>query len=160
MSAPAPRSLAEIRFYVTRAVVGAGAPFGIGEEVAEAVIRLSSKGRMDWQSLATALDALGQGQSVCQLDAPDAPASALLAGPAMAWAGEGMADTHRVDDAAFASMLADALTEKGETLPPEGGVVPEAAAWEVVQRWFRECLVPSSAESRLSGAGAGLVETD
>ena len=33
-------------------------------------------------------------------------------------------------------------------------------AWPIIHSFFSRCLVPSTEESRKSGAGAGLVETD
>lgn len=41
-----------------------------------------------------------------------------------------------------------------------GGVRVDAAAWEEIQTLFRRCLVPSTEASRLSGAGAGVNDTD
>lgn len=160
MTGPAPLSLAEIRFYVTRAVAGAGAPFGVGEEVAEATVRLAAAGKMNWALLAAALDRLGQGRSAPGAMSAEQPVSALVAGTAMAWlAPEGQLAAE-IDDPKFTMMISDALLAGEEAVPPGGGVTPDPEAWAVIQRWFRECLVPSSAESRLSGAGAGLVETD
>jgi hypothetical protein len=160
MSDRAPRSLAEIRFYVTRAVAGAGAPFGIGEEVAEAVVRMSASGAMNWPMFAAALQALGTGRSSADLKVTDKPVSALLAGPAMAWTVDDQ-DLHMaVDTPDLAAEFASCLRPDNEAVPPPGGVTPDAEAWSIVQRWFNECLVPSNAESRLSGAGAGLVEKD
>lgn len=160
MTAGPPRSLAEIRFYVTRAAVGAGAPFGIGEEVAEATVRLASKGRMDWVALSEALDALGSGGSVPPSDGTDSLVSAVIAGPMMAWSSTGWRPDGAMDCPDLAEDIASALRSEEEPVPPAGGVTPDAAAWETVQKWFNQCLVPSSAESRLSGAGAGLVDKD
>ncbi len=163
MTGAAPLSLAEIRFYVTRAVAGAGAPFGVGEDVAEAVIRIASTAQMDWRALALALDALGEQQSAAELRTDRMPVSALIAGPVMVWndpADPADPANGNIDDPVLAGQIAEALRATEDATPPPGGVAPDAAAWAVVQRWFRECLVPSSARSRLSGAGAGLVETD
>lgn len=161
MNVVAPRSLAEIRFYVTRAVVGAGAPFGIGEEVAEAVVGLSSTEVMDWSVLAEALNALGNGESTADpSDESETPVSALLAGPVMAWAEGNEFAMNRIDYPEFAGAMANWLKAGAAVVPPPGGVVPDGLGWSIVQHWFNKCLVPSSAESRLSGAGAGLIETD
>ena len=38
--------------------------------------------------------------------------------------------------------------------------VPVYDSWSVIYSFFKRCLVPSTAESRITGAGAGLVDTD
>ena len=38
--------------------------------------------------------------------------------------------------------------------------VPVYNSWSVIYSFFKRCLVPSTAESRKTGAGAGLVDTD
>ena len=38
--------------------------------------------------------------------------------------------------------------------------VPVYDSWSVIYSFFKRCLVPSTAESRKKGAGAGLVDTD
>ena len=38
--------------------------------------------------------------------------------------------------------------------------VPVYDSWSVIYSFFKRCLVPSTEESRKSGAGAGLVDTD
>ena len=38
--------------------------------------------------------------------------------------------------------------------------VPIYESWPVIHSFFSRCLVPSTEESRKSGAGAGLVDTD
>lgn len=40
------------------------------------------------------------------------------------------------------------------------GLTVNVDAWAGVVSLFRRCLVPSSEQSRMSGAGAGLVDTD
>ena len=40
------------------------------------------------------------------------------------------------------------------------GVALDAPAWAGIVELFRRCLVPSNEQSRLAGAGAGLVDTD
>ncbi len=56
-------SLNEIRFYFTRAAVGAGAPFGIGEEFAEASSWLAFLGIDPAAAALPALDGLASGDS-------------------------------------------------------------------------------------------------
>ncbi|MCW2306003.1 DUF3726 domain-containing protein [Rhodobium gokarnense] len=98
MSAPAtPLSLNEIKFFFTRAAVGAGAPFGFGESFSKSLIFLAALGLDPARIAAPALDALATGASVpvAAFDAgPEgltaratiqgAPISALYAGPAVA----------------------------------------------------------------------------
>ena len=50
-------------------------------------------------------------------------------------------------------------TEKNRKRVLESGV-PVYQAWPIIQTFFSRCLVPSTEESRKSGAGAGLVDTD
>ena len=38
--------------------------------------------------------------------------------------------------------------------------VPVYDSWSDIYSFFKRCLVPSTEESRKSGAGAGLVDTD
>ena len=38
--------------------------------------------------------------------------------------------------------------------------VPVYNSWSVIYSFFKRCLVPSTAESRITGAGAGIVDTD
>ena len=38
--------------------------------------------------------------------------------------------------------------------------VPVYNSWSVIYSFFKRCLVPSTAKSRKTGAGAGLVDTD
>jgi len=50
-------------------------------------------------------------------------------------------------------------TEKNRKRVLESGV-PVYEAWPIIHGFFSRCLVPSTEESRKSGAGAGLVDTD
>ena len=89
-------SLNEIRFYFTRAAVGVGAPFGIGEEFAEASSWLAFLGIDPAVAALPALDALASGDSdgalvllqrdgALHVGCPDRlKVSALFAGPAVA----------------------------------------------------------------------------
>ena len=93
---PTPLSLNEICFYFTRAAVGAGAPFGIGEDFAEASKALAYLGFDPAQAAVPALRGLSRGQSGMSLSlcsegdairvgSSDASTlSALYAGPAIA----------------------------------------------------------------------------
>ncbi len=51
------------------------------------------------------------------------------------------------------------LNEAADNLVQQG-VDVDIEAWNGVVAFFRRCLVPSSQLSRMSGAGAGLVDTD
>ena len=110
-----PLSLNEICFYFTRAAVGAGTPFGIGEDFAEASKYLAYLGFDPAQAAVPALRGLSGGQSSASLwlrtaedaihvGSNDAPIlSALYAGPVIAdplsiEAGSGMQRRLRVDD--------------------------------------------------------------
>ena len=91
-----PFSVNELRFYFTRAAVGVGAPFAIGEEFFESIIWLARHGIDPTGIAAAALAAIDTGSSgvSCELDgaaggvqlaATDGrPLSALFAGPALA----------------------------------------------------------------------------
>ena len=50
-------------------------------------------------------------------------------------------------------------SEKNKKSVLESGV-PVYEAWPIIHTFFSRCLVPSTEESRKSGAGAGLVDTD
>lgn len=243
MSAPAtPLSANEIRFYFTRAAVGAGAPFGIGEDLAASALWLAALGLDPALVAAPPLAALRDGTSTRRIawdmttstlepnDTTDMPLSALFAGPAAAdrvgmvaagSAGEVIVDrvdcavlvlasvavarpvgqgvrvkwttdrgititVHLGDDGvSIDGSLAPELTQvqparmvltlmtgdlsKGHALIDldqgyrhlfEHGVDVAGEAWDVVHACFRKCLVPSSASSRLEGAGAGLTDND
>lgn len=58
-----PFSLNEILFFFTRATVGAGAPFGVGEDIAKAAIYLSEAGIDPAPIVVSALDSLYQNAS-------------------------------------------------------------------------------------------------
>ncbi len=91
-----PLSLNEIRFFFTRAAVGAGAPFGLGEDFANAAIWLAGQGLDPAELVAPALSALAGGNSSSRIvehkngdtvsfsGEGDKPLSALYAGPAIA----------------------------------------------------------------------------
>ncbi len=93
---PTPLSLNEVRFFFTRAAVGAGAPFGIGEDFANASIWLACAGADPAQLAAPALKRLADGASCGRLSissgsegvhlacAEGEVASAIFAGPAVA----------------------------------------------------------------------------
>ena len=110
-----PLALNEIDFYFTRAAVGAGAPFGIGEDFAEASRYLAYLGLDPARTALPALHGLGRGQSGTSLTlraAGDAihvgsgdglVLSALYAGPVIAdrlsiESGRGMERRLRLDD--------------------------------------------------------------
>ena len=243
-----PVSLNEINFYFTRAAVGAGAPYGLGEEFARSSAWLAYFGLDPARCAMPALHALADGASsgaLCMDDGHDATrirsrdgrtASAIHAGPVVAdrLAIEAGADSGRLlvltetDQpvliaAAIAAAEIDAdlvrvswLSPVGERIvveltdgavelaapdgadlaasgpaevevalnrparvsepparlpPPEStlladgrqraarlGVTVDEIAWSEVIRFFRKCLVPSTARSRSSGAGAGSID--
>jgi hypothetical protein len=238
-------SISELRFVCTRAAVGAGTPFGFGEDFAETAITLAKMG-FDAVSVARpCLEGLASQESsgVVELRGVDGVMcfdaesrgvlSAIYAGPALCdhLIVNGMnssARLVRVDSpllavAGLAAVLTEAVsglvswqTDAGEKVSlffddgqlqsisapnvsavmtsgpadvsvsvgenvgcAEGdilfeqkdfansslralteGLQMDAAAWAAVYSYFARCLVPSSAETLLSGAGAGLVDTD
>lgn len=91
-----PLSLNEISFFFTRAAVGAGAPFGIGEDFAKAAMWLAFFGADPSAVAAPALTGLAAGESGARLRLNDADGglciggvddgvlSAIYAGPAVA----------------------------------------------------------------------------
>ena len=110
-----PLSLNEIGFYFTRAAVGAGTPFGIGEDFAEASKSLAYLGFDPAQAAVPALRGLAGGRSgtvlslrtagdAMHVGSSDAPVlSALYAGPMIAdrlsiEAGGGTERRFRLDD--------------------------------------------------------------
>ena len=246
--AASPVSLNEISFYFTRAAVGAGAPFGLGEEFARASAWLAYLGLDPARCAVPALHALAGGASsgaLCVDDGHEATrirsrdgrtASAIYAGPVAAdrlaieaaKGGECLLVLAETDQpvliaAAIGAAEIDAdlvrvawpspagghivveltdgtveltvpvgadLTASGPaavevalnrlagaaepparlprseaTLLSDGrqraarlGVTVDDSAWREVIAFFRKCLVPSTARSRSSGAGAGSID--
>ena len=230
-------SLGEIGFYVTRAGVGVGLPFGIAEDFANAVIWAQRTGidlaRVAFDCL-NALDtnpASGRvsfaRQGSAQVFTGQSGLSAIFAGPALAdfwqlpvdddctliaknvdhpilivgamatakagpaileWqnvsvhiASDGTAElaatnSMALESAGFFEVLIrepknekNALRIYNRSAPDldkesrraiQQGISVNKDAWEGLVALFRRCLVPSSAQSRTAGAGAGLVETD
>ena len=76
-----PFSLAELRFYLTRAGVGAGAPFGVAEDFAEAVVFVSRLGFDPSGLAAAALTALATETSASSISYRDGVFSASDGGP-------------------------------------------------------------------------------
>lgn len=234
-------SLNEINFYFTRAAVGAGAPFGIGEEFSEASKCLSYLGIDPARVAISALSGLVSGKSTkgIALGKTDHVTnirsgngriiSALFAGPVVAdrlsiAAISSREQRIRLDDTdqpllvvgaiiaadigasqievAWQSKLGDRVAFKmhggaveitgfctrtldapaptpvriilncernsrpnsgletlllaqGRSRSVEHGVAVDNASWLELYGFFRESLVPASAESRRSGAGAG-----
>ena len=125
-----PLSLNEICFYFTRAAVGAGAPFGIGEDFAEASMFLAYLGFDPARAAVPALRGIATGQSSTSLslrtaedaihvESSGAPIlSALYAGPAVAdrlsiEAGRGMERRLRLDDTDQPLLVAGAAAAAG-----------------------------------------------
>lgn len=223
-------SLNEISFFVTRAAVGVGVPFGVAEDFAKAVmwsarcgvdpavVALSSLERLDaapgcgqmsrnekgaFKGKAGLSPAYGGtaltdfwplGEPVLaahNVNNPLLAAAALaLNGPAstvVEWPGvrmalnDGTVDITASDREALTnpgpadisvrkqsdvenglgafSLGSQDLNEAADNLVQQG-VDVDIEAWNGVVAFFRRCLVPSSQLSRMSGAGAGLVDTD
>lgn len=230
-------SLNEIRFYLTRAAVGAGAPFGIGESLAESAIWLAAAGLDPARITADVLDRLAKQQSDPCIrqngprlgSASSRPLSAVFAGPAgadqlalpnrgrritlgsvdqpllclacaaarsgphdlvaswtldcgtpqtirlaagrvlfpaaaltqLATGGSTDLDLHikdRPSSAPSADQGLDLIAGRARLV--HHGVPVDAAAWKTILHYFKKCLVPSTAQSRQSGAGAGLNDND
>lgn len=154
-----PFSISEIEFHATRAVAAAGAPFGVAAATGRALGLLAAQDRLHWDRVTAALTALAEGKTAASMRESVA-LSALAAGPLMAIASGGMLVGRDIDDPGLARLIASALSEEGAVLPPVGGIRIPEADWQVIEAWFSRYLVPSSEASRLSGAGAGLVDTD
>ena len=242
-----PLSLNEISFYFTRAAVGAGTPFGIGEDFAEAskslayldldpaaaalpalhgLARGSSGGSLTLHAAADAIHVRSSagrilsafyagpviadrlsieagGRKTCRLrlDDTDQPmlivAAVAAAGIdtariALSWSsrkgahvvvelGGGIATIaglHEADVAAPAPAPVEVVLNDaaGVATPPshaatkrlaegrrravEHGVAVDDEAWSGVMGFFGRCLVPTTAQSRDAGAGAGLTDND
>ena len=125
-----PLSLNEIAFYFTRAAVGAGTPFGIGEDFAEASKYLAYLGFDPAQAAVPALRGLAGGRSGTALSlrtagdavhvgSSDAPIlSALYAGPVIAdrlsiEAGRGLERRLRLDDTDQPLLVLGAIAAAG-----------------------------------------------
>jgi len=221
-----PLSLNEVLFFVTRAAVGAGAPFGIGEDIGKAAVVLANCGIDPAVIIAPALQTLECGNSSMDIDIRtdgdgsvieaigDKPMSATIAASAASdWMLENThnpkarLEVHQVDaPVLFAAVIEalhrdlsgwrvcsvapdgaeTALVDDGKLLEIdapanmvifvdssarpvfknrqqqalESGVLVDSQAWQIIRALFSRCLVPSTEESRLTGAGAGLVDTD
>ncbi|MGO1120124.1 DUF3726 domain-containing protein [Rhodovibrionaceae bacterium A322] len=228
-----PLSLNELLFFVTRATVGAGNPYGAGEESGRAAQLLAKAGCDPAPGLAAVLDNLAAGTSgvaVSFSDLPEGllvscpptedarPFSALCAGiTAGDWLLSGQDKGNcrigllSVDSPQFAAAVAlsvvqaagqslrfyrdgierdpgsaaVALTDLASEEPGDlyleladpvdktarhglcsansddwDGVRVAAEPWGRIMAYFQNCLVPSNEQSRLSGAGAGLLDED
>ena len=211
-----PLSLNEILFFFTRATVGAGAPFGVGEDVAKAAVFLAECGFDPGPIISSALQNLDKdvSKSTFSFHTSDREAeigsqdegqvSAIFAGPAAldwleskepgqdirlkiqhldspfliaAMCTEWMVtvidqagvekplsttnpplDQHRPFDVMITNGKSGFSHERNGVL--EYGVLIDQDAWVNIHAFFHRCLVPSTAESRIAGAGAGLVDTD
>lgn len=143
-----PLSLNEIRFYFTRAAVGAGTPFGIGEVFTAASMHLAFLGIDPARAAASALSSLMTGQSCASLALRDddniihvesrrpLAVSALYAGPVAAdrlfieagYSSERRFRIHRVDQPLI---VAGAVAATG---------IENA---RIVVSWTKECGSPS-----------------
>ena len=162
-----PLSMGEIRFYVTRAIVGAGLDFGIGEALGQAIAALAAGGSDPAPALAAALQRLEAGEAGVNATLEEGRLSATGGGPLSCLrTGIALADlgpavrSFETDDPDLARQIRDAISAQDSPLPPDEGIRVDAEAWAVVQTFFARCLVPSTDESRLSGAGAGLTDED
>ncbi|WP_416898525.1 MAG: hypothetical protein ACMVY4_01950 [Minwuia sp.] len=162
-----PLSLGEIRFRVTRAIVGAGAPFAVAEPVAQAVASMAAGGEDPIPALAAALERLHRAEAGMRpalvddglTDLDGKPLSCLFAGPALADLNL-TAEAGSLDDRGLAAAIASAIRTGVLPAPPEDGVRVDETAWRTVGRFFDRCLVPSTDASRTTGAGAGLRDDD
>jgi len=221
-----PLSLNEILFFITRATVGAGAPFGIGEDVGKAAVLLANRGIDSAVVIAPALQSLEAGNSSMDIELRtdgdgsvieaigNKPMSAAIAASAASdWIQENAGNAkarlmvHRVDAPVLFAAVIEAL-HQGHVgwrvciSAPDGtetalikeqnllendapsnitiaadpsaqpvfknrqqqaldcGVPVDSQAWQIIRDLFSRCLVPSTEETRLTGAGAGLTDTD
>lgn len=221
-----PLSLNEVLFFVTRATVGAGAPFGLGEDVGKAAVILATSGidpalaiapalqRLENESCSGNFDLRNDDRGVVIEAVGGHPLSAIFAASAASdWMQENAGHTdagvtvvgvdapvvfaavfealHRSAGRAQISVVEPDATETALVIsgdpaefersanltvsagPPstpvfanrdghalENGISVDADAWGIIRKMFSRCLVPSTEESRLTGAGAGLVDTD
>jgi len=206
-----PLSLNEVLFFFTRATVGAGAPFGIGEDTAKAAIFLAECNLDPGPIISLALKNLDRRTSQTNLTlrsvghnaeieaSDDQPVSAVFAGPAAAdWLSSQNANSdvqlrirqvdcpiliaaicHKwavsvVDQTGMSQSASNSFTGPADAVITSGqsdfisrrdnvlmnGVNIDIDAWNSIHGYFTRCLVPSTAESRIAGAGAGLVDTD
>ena len=240
-----PISLNEVSFYFTRAAVGAGAPFGIGEEFAKACAWLACLGLDPAEAAVPALRALARGKSSGELivradhdsihvqERHGRRLSAIYAGPVVAdrlsieagrsgecrlvleqtdqplliaaavgaaeidaglttvsWPSPGgeriaieltggmvglvvpqgihltASGPARVDvtssrSAGIATPQSHPAATRlahGKRRAAEHGAIVAGVAWTEVVGFFRKCLVPSTAQSRSGGAGAGAID--
>lgn len=212
-----PLSLNEILFFFTRATVGAGAPFGIGEDIAKAAVFIAECGYDPGPTVATALRNLDEkkskpaatlrtlnGRTVIECDQGEQVSVVYTAPMAMDWLkSQGSSPDLRVFirllDCPFL-MAAFCGTQWGVSIVDETGSERELStkiqhstlpgpvdvmitrrqsgfinrrndilqtgvhinedAWDIIRAYFTRCLVPSTEESRVGGAGAGLVDRD
>ena len=228
MSDFGPVSLSELRFYASRAALGAGCAQGIAEDVATTAIWLAKKEIDPTRALAHALDHIVNeavtaalkktvaAGNINLLSANGRPCSAIYAGiaasdqlallPAKSGLSIMIEDTDSpLLAAAFARALnlndhgalvrtacagssrdvlsfsrADfmsamsagnlILKRSAQSEPPPAQAAPaiddhhnipvSRAGWDGILKHFNNSLVAASEASRLSGAGAGLVDTD
>lgn len=228
MSDFGPVSLSELRFYTSRAALGAGCAQGIAEDVATTAIWLAKKEIDPTRALAHALDHIVNeavtaalkktvaAGNINLLSANGRPCSAIYAGiaasdqlallPAGASHSVTIADT---DAPLLAAAFAQALNPQNHSVlmqtaaarvnqtvsiltradfppgSPAGNLILKRPAgsepapaqsipaindhhnirvsrkgWDGILKHFKNSLVAATAASRLSGAGAGLVDTD
>lgn len=228
MSDFGPVSLSELRFYTSRAALGAGCAQGIAEDVATTAIWLAKKKIDPTRALAHALDHIVNeavtaalkktvaAGDINLLSANGRPCSAIYAGIAasdqlaLLPAGAGHAVTIQDTDAPLlAAAFAQALSPHNHAVPmrtaradskravlsfsradflsamsagnlilklhaksrqPPAQTAPaindhhnipvSRAGWDGILKHFKNSLVAATEASRLSGAGAGLVDTD
>jgi len=200
-----PLSLSEISFYVTRAAVGVGVPWGLAEDLARTAVYIARGGvdpsplivdalsRLDSQTSqsqlvfedhgdSTELTTEGSGMlsvifaapaardwmieqhnsgkcdlSVTQLDVPDLAVSivrALTPGTRRWSVGKS------ADDSIKVSLSKEQGADVSNITGHSGGALVDSSAWCIIQTYFAKCLVASTTESRLGGAGAGVNDND
>lgn len=175
---------------IRRAVIGAGAPPGLAEDAAEAALWLAMQGldgaRAALEGLASAsnpaatlhtgpsaLDSLLSGQ-VDEVLTPEVDAPLLIIGIAKArgraarWGVEvldavtGASVGPERPPSAGCSLILRRGAALGAAAPcdPAKRILVDPHAYEALQRYAQETLVPASDASRARGAGAGLSDAD
>lgn len=160
-------SLNEFETAVRKAAVGAGLPWGLADELAAACVQVAAAGG---EAAAEALWALEDDRLVREAPAAlDAAASgeaarlahhghpALAHGYVRAAAAEYRLGFVADDDGA--ALLIRQAGEVGAARPP-ARVAVNADDWARIGALAHRTYVPSTAESRAKGAGAGLTDND
>ena len=200
-----PLSLGEISFYVIRAAVGVGVPWGLAEDLGRTATSMARSGKDPSHLIAEALSRLDTQASQSRLVFNEKEASpeltteenctlsSVYAAPAardwMIEHGNSSNSNLRVSqldtpelavciisalmpktkrwiarisgaDAVDVSQSVESDTKTVDPLENTRGILVNAKAWTIIQTYFSRCLVVSTMEARLTGAGAGVNDTD